>query len=61
MPVFSEIDFIIAFEAGGELDHEAVVYGFQKLIDSGTVWALQGSYGRTATHLIDAGYCTPAS
>ena len=38
---------------------EAYVQAFQYLIDTGTVWQLQGSYGRTARGLIDSGYCTP--
>jgi hypothetical protein len=50
------IDFIIAFEFG-ELDSEAIVQGFQKMIDDGTVWQLQGSYGRAARDLIDSGLC----
>lgn len=53
------VDFIIAFESG-ELDQQEVVEGFQQLIDSGHVWRLQGSYGRMAQNLIDAGYCVPA-
>lgn len=47
---------VIAFESG-ELDDEEVIELFQHLIDSGLAWELQGSYGRTAKHLIDAGYC----
>lgn len=50
------VDFIIAYE-GGELGDDAVVEGFQKIIDSGLVWQLQGSYGRQAKALIDAGLC----
>ena len=38
---------------------EAYIQAFQLLIDTGTVWQLQGSYGRTAKGLIDNGYCTP--
>lgn len=56
------IDQIIAFEQG-ELDEDQIIEMFQQGIDSGLVWQLQGSYGRTARHLIDAGYCvekTPA-
>ncbi len=52
-----DIDFIVAYEAG-ELDEEESIVGFQKLIDSGLVWQLQGSYGRTAKYLIEAGLCT---
>jgi hypothetical protein len=52
----NSVDFIMAYE-GGELDQEEVVKGFQALIDSGLAWQLQGSYGRTAKALIDAGLC----
>jgi hypothetical protein len=27
------------------------------LIDTNTVWQLQGSFGRTAAHLIETGVC----
>lgn len=50
------IDDIIAYE-NGEMDDDQKVEFFQKMIDSGVVWQLQGSYGRTAAYLIDAGYC----
>lgn len=52
------IDRIIAYESG-ELDEEQVIELFQELINSGLCWQLQGSYGRTAQALIDAGHCTP--
>jgi hypothetical protein len=56
----SQIDKIIAYESG-ELQSHEIVELFQELIDSGLAWRLQGSYGRTAKHLIDAGYCRPAN
>lgn len=31
---------------------------WQHLIDTGTVWALQGWFGRTAMGLIEQGICT---
>lgn len=49
---------IIAFECG-ELDAEGQTSLFQKLIDTGLAWQLQGAYGRAAEHLIQAGVCTP--
>ena len=52
----NEIDAIIAYE-NGELEEHEVYELFQRLIDSGMAWRLQGSYGRTARHLIDAGIC----
>jgi hypothetical protein len=55
--MMSEVDAIMAFESG-ELDDDGIIDLFQKLIDSGLAWKLQGSYGRTATALINAGYCT---
>ena len=54
---FDVVGFIMAYECG-ELDEDAVIEGFQHLIDAGTVWSLQGSYGRMAVHLIEAGLCT---
>lgn len=47
---------VIAYEQG-ELDEEGIVDMFQELINSGMAWKMQGSYGRTAKALIDAGYC----
>jgi hypothetical protein len=54
--MMDKVDFIIAYESG-ELDEETIIEGFQALIDDGSVWSLQGHYGRVATALIDAGYC----
>jgi hypothetical protein len=50
------INQIIAYEQG-ELDEEGIIDMFQQLINSGLAWEMQGSYGRTAKALIDAGYC----
>ena len=47
-------DLIIAYEQG-ELDDDAVIDLFQRLVDNGLAWQLQGSYGRQAMHLIEAG------
>lgn len=41
----------------GDLDDATVIEFFQTLIDSGVVWHMQGSYGRTAWDLIEMGYC----
>jgi hypothetical protein len=45
---------IIAFESG-ELDADKIVELFQRLVDTGLAWQLQGHYGRTAMSLIEAG------
>ena len=50
------LDKIIAWESG-ELDEDETIEFFQSMIDDGTVWKLQGCYGRTAASLIDAGLC----
>ncbi|PRH79379.1 hypothetical protein C6N75_09860 [Streptomyces solincola] len=53
-------DELMAFE-DGRLGPGEVIDMFQRLIDSGMAWRLQGSYGRTARGLIDAGYCEEAA
>lgn len=50
------LDFIIRFE-NGEATEDEVISEFQKMIDSGIVWRLQGFYGRTAASLIESGLC----
>jgi hypothetical protein len=55
---YDHVGAIIAYESG-ELDNEAAIELFQHLIDTGLAWQLQGHYGRTATALINAGYCHP--
>lgn len=53
------VEELMAFEAG-EMDQDEAVNMFQRLINSGLAWQLQGFYGRTAQDLIDAGLCEPA-
>jgi hypothetical protein len=45
---------IMDYEAG-ELDEDEIIALFQELVTSGDVWSLQGSYGRAARDLINAG------
>tara|TARA_Y100000034_G_scaffold132858_1_gene196865 strand:+ start:1200 stop:1394 length:195 start_codon:yes stop_codon:yes gene_type:complete len=45
---------IMDYESG-EMDEEEVLDFFQKLVDTGLVWELQGSYQRTAINLIYSG------
>lgn len=46
---------IIAYECG-DMDDTGMLELFAELISNGMAWTLQGSYGRTASALIDAGY-----
>lgn len=57
---FDVVGFIMDFE-GGDITDAEVVEGFQHLINDGTVWSLQGFYGRTANSLIEQGFCKPAN
>lgn len=54
--VSNDIGAMIAWE-NGELSDEDTVTLFQRLIDSGLAWKLQGCYGRQASELIDFGVC----
>lgn len=56
VPLVSQI---IDFEQG-LLDDDATIALFQELVDSGLAWQLQGSYGRTARALIEAGLVSEA-
>ena len=51
------VNDIMTYE-DGELNEEDSIVLFQKLIDSGQVWTLQGHYGHTAKYLIEQGLCT---
>jgi hypothetical protein len=55
------VEDIMRFEDGEMDTQEEVIEFFQKLVDSGLAWSLQGSYGRMATHMIEQGYITPGS
>jgi hypothetical protein len=51
------VDEIIRYENGQTENIEEEAALFQKLINSGMVWNLQGSYQRRAIQLINAGFC----
>jgi hypothetical protein len=52
-----DLDAIIAFEAGQLEDTEAFEL-FQRLLNDGSVWTLQGSYGRLAASLLSSRHLT---
>ena len=56
---FDVVGFVLDYEVGA-LNDEDTIAGFQHLINTGMVWNLQGSYGRMAKQLIEAGKCTVA-
>lgn len=51
------VDWILEYE-DGDMSEEDVISGFQNMINDGSVWQLQGCYGRMAMRLIEAGHCT---
>ncbi len=54
-PRVDRVGRLIAFE-NGELDNDETIELFQDLVEDGTVWQLQGYYGRMAMSLIEAGH-----
>ena len=51
------LDQMVAWEEG-ELSDDATIELFQRLVNSGLAWQLQGSYGRQAAAMLDAGVIT---
>jgi hypothetical protein len=47
-------DSMLAWE-NGDLDEERTIELFQALVDNGMAWTLQGTYGRMAARLLEAG------
>lgn len=54
------VNDIIAYEQG-DLSDEDTIKMFQAMINDGSVWGLQGHYGRTAQALIEAELCKHAT
>lgn len=50
-----DVGLIIEYESG-QMSDKATIKLFSELIKTGDAWTLQGSYGRMAKALIDAGY-----
>jgi hypothetical protein len=53
------IELIMAYEDGTLTDPQ-ILELFSQLIKTGQAWSLQGSYGRMARNLIEAGYLDKA-
>lgn len=53
----SQFNDIMIAEGVEEADEQERIEAFQRLISSGVVWQLQGSFGRTAKRLIELGLC----
>jgi len=53
----TDFEAISKIELEDSTDDE-FIEAFQHLINTGTVWRLQGWYGRMAHHLIKSGHCT---
>jgi len=45
----------------GRLPRAQAIELFQRLINSGMAWQLQGHYGRTAAMLLDKGLCVASA
>lgn len=57
---FDLVSSIQDYESGS-LDEDGTIELFQYLVDTGLAWTLQGSYGRQAERMLDAGLIHHAS
>tara|TARA_B100001123_G_scaffold350114_1_gene400390 strand:- start:8346 stop:8972 length:627 start_codon:yes stop_codon:yes gene_type:complete len=55
---FDIAEWIFRFETAQLGSREAIVEGFQHIINNGIVWKLRGAYRRKAYELIESGQCT---
>jgi hypothetical protein len=51
-------DKMMAYESGELNDADTITF-FADLVKSKMAWSLQGSYGRMASAMIDAGFISP--
>lgn len=59
--MIAEGEFELAGVDPEDVDEDLIISAWQKLIDTGVCWRLQGWFGRTAADLIAAGHCQPAA
>jgi hypothetical protein len=52
------VDRVLAFETGEMTPNEQIKL-FSEMVKDGSVWELQGSYGRGAKWLMEKGYLAP--
>lgn len=52
------IDFMMEYECSDSMPEEKVIEGFQRMLDEGILFKLQGFYGRKGRELLDAGLIT---
>lgn len=52
-----DVDQVVDYE-NGDMEEQDQVAFFQEMVNSGMAWRLQGSYGRTAMDMIEAGLIT---
>ena len=57
MDLYTAVGIAEGFEEADS--EEQFIEAWQRLIDTGVCWQLQGRFGRTARDLIENGICTP--
>lgn len=51
----NDFDAVMYIETEDDQDEETLISAWQRLVDTGLVWKLQGFYGRSASAMIEAG------